>query len=76
MIDRNFQLRLQDWLDGRLSPSERVDFEAELSSDEEKAATARKFKELNENLKDLNREIASEPIPDSLLAVLRKTQGS
>lgn len=71
-IDPDFQLRLQDWLDGRMSADERSAFQRELASSSEKAAFAEKLSSMNEDLRNLRKELVDEEIPANLLNVVRQ----
>lgn len=70
--DQDFHLRVQDWLDGRMSEEERAAFEAEIAADAEKARLADKLKAVNDQLKRLNEDILREDIPDKFLDIIRR----
>lgn len=72
--------KIQDYIDGRLSPRERALFAAQLESSPEKAELVYALQRQNDILKAAGAEILDEPIPERLRAVLdtsnKTTNGS
>jgi len=64
----SFQLRLQDWMDGRMSDAARTAFEDELTAEPEKCELAKRLKAIDDALQDLNEAVLHEKIPDRMLS--------
>ena len=71
--DPDFLIRLQEWLDGRTTISERTAFEDELDKDPGKAILARKLQLIDAHLNRLNEGVATEEVPKKLLAIVRRS---
>ncbi len=65
-------LDLQDYLDGRLSASRRVEVEAFLARNPQSAAEVEALRSQAMVLRRLGSDILDEPIPDQLLDLVRQ----
>jgi len=66
----SFELRLQDWLDGRMTDASRMAFEEELSADPKKREVAKRLQAIDDALQHLNEGVERENIPARLLDIV------